>query len=728
MKKMDFRRSNFLLILIFTIAGLLVFFIAGLTFKQLQKLNETNNLVYHSQKVSLDLQHLYANLKDIETERRNFILDSDLEGADSVIKDRLRENNVLVSNLHKELGRDPNQQKKLKELSALLTHKYNIVQETFSKNVTKDTPVEEVKKSLMAGKQVMATIKKTIDGMLAEEQTNLKKNRSEFLFSERFTPVYLYGIAILSLGVLGMAFYQTFRDLKIQKMANSELQLGLDKSLMAEDVGKYGVWTFDNESRSYHFSENLKKILGIPQAQEPGFAVIENKIPKEDWQIFQSDVKRVLTGADIEPRILRFTSDNGQVHYLANDMKLITEPKKMILGITRDVTKGVKDEENLASAYKDLQFYYSSSRAAERIGSYGFWRWTNKDDKYWFSDNLYHIFGLKNENYSDLTEMKKQVHPDDLNLVDEKIAQMYAGENVVDFTHRIYRSHDGALRYLKIVARKMDWDSHLNYLIITQDITDQVLANQHLEEQNRILDTNNRELQAFNYVASHDLQEPLRKIETFIGRLKDKDYDNLSDTGKIYLDKTRASAGRMRNLIDDLLQFSRSTRGDAVFEHCDLNQLFEEAKENLQTRIEQKNAVITAEELPELEVIPFQIKQLFTNLLSNSLKYSKEGVAPEIRITSEKIIAENENAIQHCSKGEYYKIVFKDNGIGFNNQYSEKIFQLFNRLHGKKEYEGTGIGLAICKKIVENHKGCIFAEGKENEGAMFTVYLPLKIS
>lgn len=725
---MNFRQSNVLQILIFTIAASLIFFVAGLTFKQLQKLSEDTNWVYHSQKVSLDLEHLYANLKDIETERRNYILDQDFSEANTSIRERIKENDKILDNLHLELIDSPEQIARLKILDSLVNYKYSIVHETFTRHSEEHADTINVKKSLMAGKHVMNSIKNQVEAMLAREQILLKQRRSEFFFSEKSTPVYLYGIAILALAILGLAFYQTFKDLKIQKTANSQLQIALDTSQLAERVGSYGVWTFNPQTQRYDFSDNQKKLLGIPQNAEANFSIIEERIDKDDWVDFQNDVKKAFSGADIEPKIIRFKDDSGNLKYFTNNLELIELPSSgaLLLGITRDITEEIRNKENLALAYKDLQFYFSSSRAAERIGNYGFWRWSKEDDKYWFSDNLYRIFGLRNEGYRDISVMKAQVHPDDEVLVEEKLSQMFSGQDVEPFVHKIFRKNDGEIRHLQIIARKMDWDKDLSYLIFTTDVTDLVKANQHLEEQNRILDANNRELQAFNYVASHDLQEPLRKIETFIGRLKDKDYDQLSDTGKQYLDRTRASAGRMRKLIDDLLQFSRTTRGGAIFEHCDLNVLLEEAKDDLQTHIEHKNATIISEPLPELKVVPFQIKQLFTNLISNSLKYSKESVAPEIRITSEKIIAENENAIQHCSKGEYYKIVFKDNGIGFNNQYSEKIFQLFNRLHGKKEYEGTGIGLAICKKIVENHKGCIFAEGTEGIGATFTVYMPLK--
>jgi len=206
--------------------------------------------------------------------------------------------------------------------------------------------------------------------------------------------------------------------------------------------------------------------------------------------------------------------------------------------------------------------------------------------------------------------------------------------------------------------------------------------------------------------------------------LDDNEATNLSESGKDYLERIIVAADRMRHLIDDLLQFSRSNKIEKNFEITDLNQLLDNAKLELSPTIEEKKAVIISENLPELNVIPFQIQQLFTNLISNSLKYSKENISPEISITATKVTAADDEQIPSSTKDKYYRITFRDNGIGFEQEYAEKIFILFNRLHNKNEYAGTGIGLAICRKIVENHKGFIFAQGEPNVGATFTVYLP----
>ena len=238
------------------------------------------------------------------------------------------------------------------------------------------------------------------------------------------------------------------------------------------------------------------------------------------------------------------------------------------------------------------------------------------------------------------------------------------------------------------------------------------------------LERNNKELSAFNYAASHDLQEPLRKIQTFISRLEEKEADKFSDSGHQYLERIKSASSRMRLLIDDLLQFSRTNKPDKKFVVADLNELLENAKQDVAITILEKKAQITSDTLPKAAVIAFQIQQLFLNLLSNSLKYSKTDKVPIIQINYSKVMAKEEPHLIKASKSDYHKITFTDNGIGFDQKYAEKIFDLFNRLHNKQDYSGTGIGLSICKKIIENHRGFIFAKGEINVGSVFTVYLP----
>ncbi|MBP6557533.1 MAG: CHASE3 domain-containing protein [Flavobacterium sp.] len=383
-----------------------------------------------------------------------------------------------------------------------------------------------------------------------------------------------------------------------------------------------------------------------------------------------------------------------------------------------------RDLEKLQISNNRLTVLNESSNLAEIVGSFGSWQLNIDTDEYTFSDNIYLLLGCEPQSFKNgLEDFLKYVDAEDKTYFEGLTSNRLEKDNLPAFTYRVITKHKKS-RYFRTTGRIVTNKSGNNILIgTTSDVTDEVLASLSLEQQNIELEASNKELLAFNYVASHDLQEPLRKIQTFISRISDKEYDHLSDNGKEYINRIHSSVDRMRILIDDLLQYSRANKTEKVFEKVNLNELLENAKFDLAQSIEEKNAVIVNGELPKMTVIPFQIQQLFINLIGNSLKYSKENVVPEIKISCKRIMAFEEELISKNTKDKFYKITFEDNGIGFEQEYAEKIFILFNRLHNKNEYAGTGIGLAICKKIVENHKGYIFAEGKPNEGSIFTIYL-----
>nr|WP_294935312.1 CHASE3 domain-containing protein [uncultured Flavobacterium sp.] len=388
--------------------------------------------------------------------------------------------------------------------------------------------------------------------------------------------------------------------------------------------------------------------------------------------------------------------------------------------------KITKDLNELKLANNQLSIANETTSMAEIVGNFGCWQWDITKNKYNFSDNEYRLVGCEPQSFeASLENFMKFIHPEDLEYVQNSMNRMIKNENLPAFTYRVIRE-DGQLRYFRAIGKLIINTPKDKILLGTNsDITDEYNATLEIEERNRELERSNKELTAFNYAASHDLQEPLRKIQTFISRLMETEANSLSDSGKDSLRRIISAAERMRNLIDDLLQFSRSNKVEKNFELTSLNDLLENTKVELSPTIDEKHAVIISDNLPELRVIPFQIQQLFTNLISNSLKYSREGITPEITITTSKVIASDEKLIPLKTKDKFHKIVFQDNGIGFQQEYAEKIFILFNRLHNKNEYAGTGIGLAICRKIVENHSGYIFAEGIPNEGATFIIYLPV---
>lgn len=283
-----------------------------------------------------------------------------------------------------------------------------------------------------------------------------------------------------------------------------------------------------------------------------------------------------------------------------------------------------------------------------------------------------------------------------------------------------------------MTALHNDQNELIGFTKVTRDLTEKKMTEDRLiattiklEEKNKELERMNEELSSFAYISSHDLQEPLRKIQTFSDRIMDLEYKNLSEKGKDYFQRMQRGASRMQQLIRDILTYSRTTTSEKKFEPTDLNDLLTQSKIELEVMIMEKKAVIESPHLPTLKVIPFQMQQLFNNLINNALKFSKDHSPPRITIRSEIVDADSLQSPYPVAVKKYCHLTFQDQGIGFEPMYANKIFEVFQRLHGRSEFGGTGIGLAICKKIVENHHGMISAESDLNQGATFHIYLPV---
>lgn len=258
-------------------------------------------------------------------------------------------------------------------------------------------------------------------------------------------------------------------------------------------------------------------------------------------------------------------------------------------------------------------------------------------------------------------------------------------------------------------------------------IANEQLAIQNEEKEKRSVEliSLNKELHSFTYIASHDLQDPLRKIQLFTGRITDLEHDNLSEEGKDYFKRIKKAVDRMQQLIEDLLTFSRTSTADRKLISTNLKTIIDEVKEELKETIEEKKVLIEIGKMCHADIIVFQFRQLMHNLISNSIKFSVPGVQPHIIIDSHLIKGSEVQNEYVVSQKMYCHISVKDNGIGFEPEHSIRIFEVFQRLHGKETYKGTGIGLAIVNKIVENHNGIINATSNLGEGATFNIYLPV---
>ena len=309
--------------------------------------------------------------------------------------------------------------------------------------------------------------------------------------------------------------------------------------------------------------------------------------------------------------------------------------------------------------------------------------------------------------------------------IDGKVIR--TGEPVINLEDPVV-DRDGKVVWLSMTKLPLrDTDGKMIGMVC---VSANINARKESEEKLRLaaarLQRSNNELQEFASVASHDLQEPLRKIQAFGDRLKLKCGAALSETGHEYLERMQDAARRMQTLLHDLLTLSRVTSKAQPFESVQLGDVVRQVASDLEVRIEQLGATVGIESLPTVEADASQMRQLFQNLISNALKFQRPDCKPEVIISSKTLVAD-EKIIPGAFPGdEVCQVFIQDNGIGFDEKYAERIFTVFQRLHSRSEYEGTGIGLAVCRKIMERHGGIITAKSAEGEGATFIVTLPVK--
>jgi len=294
---------------------------------------------------------------------------------------------------------------------------------------------------------------------------------------------------------------------------------------------------------------------------------------------------------------------------------------------------------------------------------------------------------------------------------------------VAVFVELYTKNHQLMAHEKQLIAINRNLENEINERKLSEEKVKQ-LNNQLLENIDH-LELANRDLDRFAFMSSHDLQEPLRKIRTFSDLLYSKYKESLDDDAVRYISRIQKSAERMQRLITDILEFSKVSYDNNDFTNTDLNVLVNEVIADLEPNVTQKKAIINVKPLPSIEVKPGLMRPLLSNLIENALKYSKKDVAPQINIYAES--PRSSTGERSIKEKRFFKIFVEDNGIGFDQKYADQIFDMFVRLHGNSEYEGTGIGLALCKQIAEKHQGYISALSKENEGATFIISLPVKI-
>jgi PAS domain S-box-containing protein len=466
------------------------------------------------------------------------------------------------------------------------------------------------------------------------------------------------------------------------------------------------------------------------------------------------------------PELLKEVYEKGITHY-ANEnsadfirngitekvyFNFVYQPMYEVDGRISGILVAANEVTELVEARKKIEDAEERLRMAAEGTGLGTWDLNLLTSEIIYSRRLNELFGYPLSHRLLHEEMRSHIHPDDVHAIVEKAfdaamanGNYYYEARVVwkDGSQKwirtrgkvIYNEEQKPVRMLgtmiDITAEKEAEirlrESEEKYRQLAQELETRVdQRTRDFSESNSNLERSNKELEQFAFVTSHDLQEPLRKIQTFGNMLHDHYEGAIGEKGKNYLEKMLNASQRMSKLINDLLNFSRLRQSEG-YVATDLNELLANIKNDFELVINQKKAVIKHDRLPVIDANPLQMNQLFYNLLSNALKFTNENTVPVIEIHCLETNSERVKEFPYLNKDKkYFEVVFTDNGIGFPQEYAKKIFEIFQRLNARSEYEGTGIGLALVNKIVDNHKGIVYARSEEGKGSAFHILLPAK--
>jgi PAS domain S-box-containing protein len=704
---------------------LILAIIAGITFSQFRAAGESQKLVTNSYQRQMLLQKLLAALDEGETSARAYLLTEEVHFFE-YYNNSTSKIDTILNQLNEEYDEDNVVKERFTILKYLVGQRmlnlaYNI------QLYKGEVPQENYATSVILGNELLDEIKEIISGLLAFESEVLVEKEAYNTKKKNQQPLYILFTVLFSLVVFTISYLVLLANLKRRMKSLHKLNINTTIYNEVERISDSSHWYFDVSKKSLIFSKNFLKLLGYePDDFVPKLTFLIRIVIPQDRFLVLKTLKSLINYGEMKQLKVRIRTSTGELKTLILVTCLLKDENDgdIIIGAQKDITEENSVTQELFSVNQTLQIQNNFFKNAEEIAETGSYSYVFASGKSGFSDNLYRILGYEPNSFPASAErLFDAIHPDDLpelfhdGGLEQKIDRICQGYfRILDKT--------GKIKFLASRKKILNKDSQKTLILTFKDVTEEIMISKRLEEKNLELSNSIEELDSFNHIASHDLQEPLRKIQTFISRLKVQKELEESPVAKDYMERIQKSSNRMQKLILDLLTFSRISKENKNFVRCQLAIIIDEAIHETQESLNEKQALIKYEDLPEVEVISFQIQQLFVNLISNSLKYSKPNVPPKINIKRSTVTSKDRIRFSLTKEVQYFKIIFEDNGIGFEQQYAETIFILFQRLHDKSQYTGTGIGLAICKKIVDNHKGFIYAEGIPGQGSKFSILLP----
>lgn len=537
-------------------------------------------------------------------------------------------------------------------------------------------------------------------------------------FQTKFGDSEVWIEVLMSWTDLGVVIHM--KDISAWK--TNELKMQSNENLLKAVFDALPMWISvkDNDFRFLMVNKQALKATGLKIDDYLNTHTLELPLvkPKEMKANFELDKQVISEGkVMISPETNHTLADGKEHTYIHHKAPFLDSEGKVagVVTISNDITEYKRTMEA-------LNFNQNCLSMAQEMALVGSWDFDINTGQMDWAEGLFKLLHQSSKKMKPSYEnLLSAIHVDDREKVVNAIESAISSNDNFDIEHRITLD-DQSIRIVhhkgKVIHNE---NKHKKSLLgVVQDITKFREIEDELREFTGRLKKSNRDLEEFASIASHDMQEPLRKIMAFGERLQTKHGKSLNTEANDYLHRMLDASERLQILINDLLTYSRIATKGRSFIPTDLNLVVEEVLNDLEVRVAETGTIIEVGELPTIDADSIQMRQLFQNLISNSIKYSRSGVIPKIKInasSSSPVLGAKKNSVPNST----WKILVEDNGIGFEQKYAERIFSIFKRLHGRNAYPGNGVGLAICRKIVDRHGGAISASGKPEEGAQFTI-------